>query len=142
MYFVNKQQHQTLFAQYSQIIFGKHDDSVYFFAVLRRKLTHCRPCLLSDIDECVTGDNNCDSHADCQNTPGSYNCICRSGFVMTSGACIGKFHNMALLGCAVSVLLVFLLKCENEVVTATCSTYNIDFLEMPIHRNTSARKCN
>ena len=30
VYFVNKQQHQTLFAQYSHIIFGKHDDSVYF----------------------------------------------------------------------------------------------------------------
>ena len=60
-------------------------------------MTYCRPCFLSDIDECVTGDNNCDSHADCQNTPGSYNCICRSGFVMTDGACIGKLHNLAII---------------------------------------------
>ena len=35
----------------------------------------------ADIDECVTGDNNCDpDNGFCTNTVGDFNCSCRSGF--------------------------------------------------------------
>ncbi|XP_077996661.1 uncharacterized protein LOC144449968 [Glandiceps talaboti] len=40
---------------------------------------------LPDIDECTTTDNRynhrCDSKANCLNTPGSYDCVCSTGFV-------------------------------------------------------------
>jgi len=35
----------------------------------------------ADIDECIDDNNNdCNEHADCINTPGSYSCECRDGF--------------------------------------------------------------
>lgn len=37
--------------------------------------THC-----VDIDECKTGTAVCSKHADCVNTPGSYDCKCHEGF--------------------------------------------------------------
>ena len=34
----------------------------------------------SDIDECVDGNNTCDTNAICTNTDGSYYCICDDGY--------------------------------------------------------------
>ena len=34
----------------------------------------------SDIDECQSGDFDCDDNAECSNTPGSYQCDCRAGY--------------------------------------------------------------
>lgn len=34
-----------------------------------------------DVDECATGDNNCDANAACNNTPGGYECACNAGFI-------------------------------------------------------------
>lgn len=49
------------------------------------------------MDECSTGANNCDvsSRATCKNTPGSFNCTCKSGYTGdgTTGKCKGIIHS-------------------------------------------------
>ena len=35
---------------------------------------------LIDIDECEVGTHNCDENANCADTPGSYTCICITGY--------------------------------------------------------------
>ncbi|XP_041108588.1 thrombomodulin-like [Polyodon spathula] len=44
--------------------------------------TRCR-----DIDECKMGHNLCDQDRVCVNTPGSFECKCKSGFVEMNGKC-------------------------------------------------------
>ena len=41
----------------------------------------CTVHYFSDIDECTTGDNNCDPDAECSNTEGNFTCACPTGFV-------------------------------------------------------------
>ena len=48
----------------------------------------------ADIDECVESvENVCDSNQNCQNTMGSYRCVCKSGFQLDTmlQACVGKY---------------------------------------------------
>ena len=52
---------------------------------------------LTDIDECLSPDNNgCGINALCINTPGNYTCECKSGFVSNGtarhGECQGNNH--------------------------------------------------
>ena len=42
-----------------------------------------------DINECLTNNGGCDSNAICTNTPGSFNCNCKSGFSGDGITCIG-----------------------------------------------------
>lgn len=35
----------------------------------------------SDVDECITGDDECVENADCSNTNGDHRCVCSDGFV-------------------------------------------------------------
>ena len=45
----------------------------------------------TDIDECIEKTDNCDKDAVCNNMPGSYDCICKPGFVDVDGKnCTGK----------------------------------------------------
>ena len=45
----------------------------------------------SDIDECATGVyNECDEHASCQNSEGSYKCTCMPGYTGSGVVCAGK----------------------------------------------------
>lgn len=46
--------------------------------------------LSSDIDECLTGEHNCHKNAECLNTIGSFECICRTGFFGDGSLCISK----------------------------------------------------
>ena len=46
---------------------------------------------LSDIDECITGQHDCNVHAMCNNTPGKYECNCRGGYFGNETLCIGEF---------------------------------------------------
>ncbi|MEW8547346.1 MAG: calcium-binding EGF-like domain-containing protein [Candidatus Thiodiazotropha sp.] len=42
------------------------------------------------MDECITGDNIGSPDADCYNTPGSYYCICVTGFHGDGFTCTGS----------------------------------------------------
>ena len=42
-----------------------------------------------DINEC--NGTPCHFNANCQNVPGTFNCICRSGFTENGTNCVGKF---------------------------------------------------
>ena len=43
-----------------------------------------------DIDDCSSGEHNCSHVAMCNNTIGSYNCICKEGYVGDGRNCSGK----------------------------------------------------
>ena len=44
----------------------------------------------ADIHECDTGKHQCDSHAFCNNTKGSYNCTCKPGHFGNGFNCTGN----------------------------------------------------
>ena len=46
--------------------------------------------IFSDINECMTNVHNCDVNAFCNDTDGSYNCTCISGFTGNGTSCTGK----------------------------------------------------
>lgn len=50
------------------------------FTTIHSSLLHATQCLPSDIDECIEGLDACDERARCVNTPGSYGCVCESGY--------------------------------------------------------------
>ena len=43
----------------------------------------------TDIDECAMGTDKCDQNADCVNTEGSYQCMCRAGYEGNGRLCTG-----------------------------------------------------
>ena len=49
----------------------------------------CLKCL-TDIDECVS--SPCNTNASCTNTPGSFVCICATGFSGDGQSCIGGYE--------------------------------------------------
>lgn len=49
---------------------------------------------ISDEDECASGANECDEHADCSNTRGSYECRCHQGFRGDGFSCRGKKNDV------------------------------------------------
>ena len=61
--------------------------------VLQRwiNITYISHSLMSDIDECAAQVNPCVTVAkpECMNTDGSYNCLCKGGFVMEGSNCEG-----------------------------------------------------
>ena len=42
----------------------------------------------ADVDECATGEANCDAHATCSNTPGSFECGCDAGWSGDGVVCV------------------------------------------------------
>ena len=42
-----------------------------------------------DINECLTGRDNCNSNADCVNADGNFQCSCRAGFQGNGVSCTG-----------------------------------------------------
>ena len=43
---------------------------------------------VTDVDECETGMNNCESmNANCNNTDGSFECYCRDGYTFNGTYC-------------------------------------------------------
>ena len=47
--------------------------------------------LLLDINECELGIDNCNEQATCNNTEGSYSCICNTGWTGNGISCEGTF---------------------------------------------------
>ena len=45
--------------------------------------------LMADIDECAQGNPCTDTHSECKNVDGSYNCQCKDGFEKKDGICEG-----------------------------------------------------
>ena len=45
---------------------------------------------LSDINECTISVDNCDANAFCNNTGGSFDCICSPGYTGNGTSCTGK----------------------------------------------------
>ncbi len=50
----------------------------------------CMVLIVTDIDECETLSHNCDSEANCTNTPGSFTCECDEGLRGDGINCFGK----------------------------------------------------
>ena len=46
--------------------------------------------LVSDVDECADGSDNCDVNAACTNTAGSHSCFCNSGYEGDGATCAGN----------------------------------------------------
>ena len=46
--------------------------------------------LITDIDECSDGSDDCDDNAVCTNTDGSFTCVCESGYTGNGRVCEGK----------------------------------------------------
>ena len=65
----------------------------YFKALHKREIRFLNIYFLSDIDECITGDFNCDlTVSTCSNTPGSYTCTCNTGYTGSNGYCVGQWR--------------------------------------------------
>ena len=53
----------------------------------------------SDIDECVTGMDNCDENAVCIDTFGGFTCVCNAGFTGDGVNCVvGEWVVVFLVG--------------------------------------------
>jgi hypothetical protein len=52
-----------------------------------------------DVNECLKNDSLCDGKANsiCNNTIGSYNCLCNIGFKDNGNKCEGKFCQFVIL---------------------------------------------
>ena len=48
-------------------------------------VTHCESIVFTDINEC--NDDVCDANANCTNTNGSHNCICKEGYIGDGQSC-------------------------------------------------------
>lgn len=44
-----------------------------------------------DIDECARDSDNCDLNANCVNTQGSFECVCREGYEGNGRMCTGMY---------------------------------------------------
>ncbi|KAL9974937.1 hypothetical protein ACROYT_G012046 [Oculina patagonica] len=49
-------------------------------------LVYC-DMIYEDIDECITGNHDCDVNANCTNTAGSHNCTCKEGYAGNGRSC-------------------------------------------------------
>ena len=47
--------------------------------------------VMTDVDECVAGMDNCDANATCSNTVGSFTCSCNPGFSGSGVNCTSEF---------------------------------------------------
>lgn len=53
----------------------------------------------TDIDECLLGRAACHQNAECVNVPGSFMCVCNSGYTGDGVDCRGKTHEQTVCAC-------------------------------------------
>ena len=71
--------------------FREFTEMVHCMHVLLKNEYSYNVIILSDIDECANATtNNCDSNANCANTPGSFTCICNQGYIGDGTVCFGS----------------------------------------------------
>ena len=78
-------------------------------------------------NECATGTHDCDSNADCSNTPGGFSCACRPGYSGDGITCRGKekfCKNSQFTGC------------ENFTYNIHCNIGDRGFLWIAVHLQT------
>ena len=46
-----------------------------------------------DVDECTDNTDNCDTSANCTNTPGSFTCTCDPGYTWDGVTCTGMYYS-------------------------------------------------
>ena len=51
-------------------------------------------CVVADIDECSIGADNCGVTAQCVNTLGSFDCVCRAGYEQDGRNCRGIYSSL------------------------------------------------
>ena len=59
-------------------------------------LEHIDSVAIPDINECTTGTDNCDTNADCTNTPGSFTCACNQGYSGDGLTCTGMHYTIVV----------------------------------------------
>ena len=84
---------------------------------IERGMLYCVDLILSDIDECMENTGNCSQN--CNNTIGSYQCLCDDGFLLDSD---GASCN----GMGVRFFLFF------SVILVTSYELGIESLDLPI----------
>ena len=57
--------------------------------------------LCPDLDECTDDAHQCNEHAMCNNTVGSYSCYCQSGYKGDGTNCQGKCHTIDGVECSI-----------------------------------------
>ena len=50
----------------------------------------------ADIDECATQGTCTETNRECRNVPGSFNCVCKTGYQEVNGTCLGRMKLKAL----------------------------------------------
>ena len=70
-----------------------------------------------DKDECITGEDDCNTHSICSNTVGSFLCTCKPGFYEREGDChdIDECIRYDLNDCSVEEM-----RCENTFGSYKC----------------------
>ena len=46
--------------------------------------------MCADVDECAKDNGGCTEHSTCKNTPGSYDCVCDTGYKAHGPKCVGQ----------------------------------------------------
>lgn len=101
-------------------------DLLSFFHFFMNESSHCAHsaflCVTSssssstaDVDECLESPELCDGQAVCENTLGSYKCVCQAGYRGNGSHCVGtdSLHTRTRVGICSSVTatVVDLIKC-------------------------------
>ena len=62
------------------------------FSIRKKGKLNSSTCCFADVNECATGKHNCNGSSKCNNTKGSFRCICREqGYFWNGVNCTGKY---------------------------------------------------